>query len=63
MIEKISEYFALHYLLVHRWAGDLNTRWQEEDYVDVGYYMAVDAHKVQYWRPSIGKQFRKGYRK
>ena len=37
---------------MHRWADDLNRRWQDGDYFGVGYYGAVDAHKIQYWRPN-----------
>ena len=54
--KKISEYVALHYLVVHRWAQEENQRWQSKEYYDAGYYGSIYGHKVQYWRTAAKRQ-------
>lgn len=49
---KITEYILLHFLQVHKWSGDLNGKWLGQYYFDVGYFGAIDAHKIQYWSVS-----------
>jgi hypothetical protein len=42
----VGEYIALHYLEVHRWAGDLNDKWKAAKYYDFGFAAGGYGHKL-----------------
>lgn len=44
--KKIALYCTLHYLTVHKWAGQLNDEWKAGKYYQVGFEGAGYAHQI-----------------
>jgi hypothetical protein len=44
--KKIITYITLHYLTVHKWAGQLNDEWKAAKYYQNGYDAATYAHSM-----------------